>query len=69
MMKLSARNQIKGQVVEILKGATTANVRLDIGGGVVITASITNDAVDDLELKVGDVAAAVIKASNVIVAK
>jgi molybdopterin-binding protein len=69
MMKLSARNQIKGQVVEILKGATTANVRLDIGGGVVITASITNDAVDDLELKVGDVATAVIKASNVIVAK
>jgi molybdopterin-binding protein len=69
MMKLSARNQIKGQIVEILKGATTANVRLDIGGGVVITASITNDAVDDLELKVGDVAAAVIKASNVIVAK
>ena len=68
-MKLSARNQIKGQVVEILKGATTANVRLDIGGGVVITASITNDAVDDLELKVGDVATAVIKASNVIVAK
>jgi molybdopterin-binding protein len=69
MMKLSARNQIKGQVLEILKGATTANVRLDIGGGVVITASITNDAVDDLELKVGDVATAVIKASNVIVAK
>jgi molybdopterin-binding protein len=69
MMKLSARNQIKGQVVEILKGATTANVRLDIGGGVVITASITNDAVDDLELKVGDVATAVIKASSVIVAK
>jgi len=68
-MKLSARNQIKGQVVEIVKGATTANVRLDIGGGVVITASITNDAVDDLELKVGDVATAVIKASNVIVAK
>ena len=68
-MKLSARNQIKGQIVEILKGATTANVRLDIGGGVVITASITNDAVDDLELKVGDVATAVIKASSVIVAK
>jgi molybdopterin-binding protein len=69
MMKLSARNQIKGQVVKILKGATTANVRLDIGGGVVITTSITNDAVDDLDLKVGDVAAAVIKASSVIVAK
>jgi molybdopterin-binding protein len=69
MMKLSARNQIKGQVAEILKGATTANVRLDIGGGVVITASITNDAVDDLALKVGDVATAVIKASNVMVAK
>ena len=68
-MKLSARNQIKGTVLEIRKGATTSHVRIDIGGGVVVTASITNEAVDDLALAVGDAAVAVIKASDVMVAK
>jgi len=66
-MKISARNQIKGTIVEIAKGATTAHVRIDIGGAVV-TASITNEAVDDLKLKVGKEAYAVIKASDVMVA-
>jgi molybdopterin-binding protein len=68
-MKLSARNQIKGTVVEVRKGTTTAHVRIDIGNGVVITSSITNEAVDDLGLGVGDEAIAVIKASDVMVAK
>jgi molybdopterin-binding protein len=68
-MKLSARNQIKGRVVEIRKGVTTAHVRIDIGHGVVITSSITNEAVDELGLGVGDEAIAVIKASDVMVAK
>ena len=68
-MKLSARNQIKGKIVEVQKGATTAHVRIDIGNGVVITSSITNAAVDDLGLAVGDDAIAVIKASDVMVAK
>ncbi|HXR62724.1 MAG TPA: TOBE domain-containing protein [Rudaea sp.] len=68
-MKLSARNQIKGTVIEVFKGQTTAHVRIDIGGGMVITASITNEAVDDLVLKRGDAAVAIIKASDVIVAK
>jgi molybdopterin-binding protein len=68
-MKLSARNQIKGRVVEVRKGATTAHVRIDIGGGVVIISSITNEAVDDLGLRTGDEAIAVIKASDVMVAK
>jgi molybdopterin-binding protein len=68
-MKLSARNQIKGRIVEVRKGATTAHVRIDIGGGVVITSSITNEAVDDLGLRTGDEAIAVIKASDVMVAK
>ena len=68
-MKLSARNQIKGKVVEVRKGATTAHVRIDIGNGVVVTSSITNEAVEDLGLRVGDDAIAVIKASDVIVAK
>jgi len=67
-MKLSARNQITGKVVEVRKGQTTAHVRIDIGNGVVVTSSITNEAVDELGLKVGDNAIAVIKASDVMVA-
>ena len=68
-MKLSARNQLKGKVVGVQKGQTTAHVRIDIGDGVVITSSITNEAVDDLKLKVGDKAVAIIKASDVMVGK
>jgi len=65
-MKLSARNQIKGKVVEITKGATTAHVRIDTGGAI-ITASITNAAVDELKLAVGQDAYAIVKASDVMV--
>jgi molybdopterin-binding protein len=68
-MKLSARNQIKGRIVEVKKGQTTAHVRIDIGNGVIITSSITNEAVDDLGLKTGDEAVAVIKASDVMIGK
>jgi len=68
-MKLSARNMIKGRVVDVTRGTTTAHVRIDVGGGTVITASITNEAVDDLKLTRGDAAYAVIKASDVMVAK
>jgi molybdopterin-binding protein len=68
-MMLSARNQIKGKVVGVRKGETTGHVRIDIGNGVVITSSITNEAIDDLELGVGDEAIAVIKASDVMIAK
>ncbi len=68
-MKLSARNQLTGKVVEVHKGQTTAHVRIDVGNGAIITASITNEAVDDLNLKVGDQATAIIKASDVIVGK
>lgn len=68
-MKLSARNVLNGKVVEVKRGATTAHVRIDIGGGAIITASITMDAADELALKPGDNAAAIIKASDVIVGK
>jgi len=67
-MKLSARNQLKGKIVEVTKGATTSHVRIDIGG-VILTASITNEAVADLALKKGDDAWAVIKASDVMIGK
>ena len=68
-MRLSARNIIKGKVLEVTLGATTAHVKIDIRGGTVVTASITNEAVEALGLKVGDAAYAVIKASDVMVAK
>ena len=67
-MKLSARNQIKSKILEVKKGATTAQVRLEIGPGQVITSSITNEAVEELGLKVGATATAVIKASDVMIA-
>ncbi len=66
-MKISARNQLKGTIVEIVKGATTSHVRIDIGKAIV-TASITNEAVDELKLVKGQPAIAVIKASDVMVA-
>lgn len=66
-MKISARNRLKGKIIEVKKGATTAHVRLDIGGAVV-TASITNEAVDELGLAVGGEAYAVVKASDVMIA-
>ncbi len=66
-MKLSARNQIKGKVLEVKKGATTAHVRVEIAPGQVITASITNEAVEELGLKAGDAAIVVIKASDVMI--
>jgi molybdopterin-binding protein len=68
-MRLSARNVIKGRIVEVVKGATTAHVKLDVGSGTVITAAITNEAVEELRLAKGDAAYAVIKASDVMVGK
>jgi len=67
-MKLSARNQLAGKIVEVTKGQTTAHVRVDIGGNI-ITSSITNEAVDDLALKIGDEVTAIIKSSDVIIGK
>jgi molybdopterin-binding protein len=66
-MKISARNRLKGQVTEVTKGATTAHVKIDVGG-TIVTASITNEAVDELKLAKGQTAYAVIKASDVMVA-
>ncbi|ARP98145.1 TOBE domain-containing protein [Pseudorhodoplanes sinuspersici] len=66
-MKLSARNRIKGRIVDVRLGTTTAHVKIDIGGGQVITAAITNEAVDEMDLTVGREAYAVIKASDVMI--
>ena len=66
-MKISARNRLKGRVVEVRKGQTTAHVRIDVYG-IMITAAITNEAVDELGLREGQDAYALVKASDVMVA-
>jgi molybdopterin-binding protein len=66
-MKISARNVFKGKIVEVTKGVTTAHVKIDIGGGIVVTSSITNASVDDLQLAAGKDAYAVVKASDVMI--
>ena len=66
-MKISARNVIAGTIVAITKGATTAHVQIDVGHGVVLTASITNEAVDELGLVVGKAASAIVKSSDVMI--
>lgn len=66
-MKISARNVLAGTIKSIHKGSTTAHVEIEVGG-TVLTASITNEAVDALKLEVGQHASAVIKASDVMVA-
>jgi molybdopterin-binding protein len=65
-MKISARNVFKGKIMEVTKGATTAHVKIDIGG-IVVTSSITNASVEELKLAAGKEAYAIIKASDVMV--
>jgi molybdopterin-binding protein len=67
-MRISARNQIKGTVVEVKKGATTSHVRVDLGNGQIVTSSITNEAVDELGIKARDHVTIVVKASDVMIA-
>jgi molybdopterin-binding protein len=65
-LKISARNQLQGTIKDVHKGATTSHVEIEVGG-MVLTASITNEAVDELKLAKGKKAYAVIKASDVMV--
>ena len=66
-MKLSARNQLKGTIISIKTGAVNSIVTLDIGGGNIITSTISINAVEELGLKVGMQAYAVIKATSVMI--
>jgi molybdopterin-binding protein len=68
-MKLSARNVVPGRVVAVTQGATTAHVKIEIAPGLMLTSSITNEAVDDLGLKVGDSVSVVVKSSDVMIGK
>jgi molybdopterin-binding protein len=65
-VKISARNKLKGTIVEVRKGATTAHVKIDVGGQIV-TAAITNESAEELKLAAGMTVYAVIKASDVMV--
>jgi molybdopterin-binding protein len=67
-MRISARHQLKGTVVEVKKGATTSHARIDIGNGQIITSSITNEAVDELGIEANGPVTAVVKGSDVMIA-
>lgn len=68
-MKLSARNQISGTIVSIAPGAVNGSIKVDIGGGNVVTASITEEAIAELGLAKGDAVMVIIKASDVMIGK
>ncbi|CAN5229642.1 TOBE domain-containing protein [soil metagenome] len=68
-MKISARNQIAGTVPAITPGAVNGTVKIDIGGGTIITSSITEEAIADLALAIGDQVTVIVKASDVLIGK
>jgi len=68
-MKISARNLFEGKVESVEKGPVTATVKIKIESPNVITAIITKESVEDLDIKAGDMVSAVIKATEVMVAK
>ena len=68
-MKISARNQLVGTITAITPGAVNGTVKVDIGGGNVITSSITEEAIADLGLEVGDRVTVLVKASDVLIGK
>ena len=67
-MRLSARNQFKGTILSIDAGAVNGIVKIDIGGGNVMSATISMNAIKELGLEVGKEAYAVVKATSVMVA-
>ena len=68
-MKLSTRNIFKGKVLEVKEGMIMAKVKVDIGGGNIVTAIITDEALQELGVKVGEELAVLIKATSIMVAK
>ncbi len=68
-LKLSARNQMKGKVVSVEKGVITGKVKVEIKMPVTVTAVITKEAIEDLDIKVGDEVTAIVKSTEIIIAK
>ncbi len=67
-MKVSARNQLKGKIVNLIPGAVNTEVVIELPGGAQVVSMITKHSAEDLELAVGKEAYAIIKASSVMVA-
>ncbi len=68
-LKLSARNQFKGKIISVQKGVITAEVKVEIEMPITVTAVITKDSVEELMLKEGDEVVAIVKSTEVIIAK
>jgi len=68
-MKISARNQIPGTLIAMQPGAVNGSIKVDIGGGTIVTANITEEAIVELALAVGDRVTVLIKASDVLIGK
>lgn len=68
-MKISARNALKGRITAIKKGAVMSQITVDVGGGQTVMSAIFVDSADDLGLKVGDEVLAVVKSTDVMIAK
>jgi molybdopterin-binding protein len=68
-MKISARNVLRGRIVAVKRGAVAAQVKVDIGGGNVISSMITVDAVEDLDLRNGEEVSVIIKATEVMIGR
>lgn len=68
-LKLSARNNFKGKVIAVEKGVITAKVIIEVKVPTTVTAVITKEAVEDLDLKVGDQVTAIVKSTEVIIGK
>ncbi|MCW3995140.1 MAG: TOBE domain-containing protein [Candidatus Bathyarchaeota archaeon] len=68
-LKLSARNQMKGKVVAVEKGVITGKVKVEVNMPLTVTAVITKEAIEDLDIKVGDEVTAIIKSTEIMIAK
>ena len=68
-LKLSARNQFKGKVVAVEKGVITGKVKVEIKMPVTVTAVITKEAIEELDLKIGDEVTAIVKSTEIMIAK
>jgi molybdate transport system regulatory protein len=68
-LKLSARNQFKGIVVAVEKGVITGKVKVEVKMPVTVTAVITKEAIEELDIKVGDEVTAIVKSTEIMIAK
>jgi molybdopterin-binding protein len=69
IMELSARNQLKGKIKEIVRGAVMGEVIVDVGGGQTMTSTISLSSIDRLALRIGDAVVVVVKATDVMIGK